>query len=1280
MLFKKFLGRWGGVIESGYEELIQNLSRLVERRLVNTQTLQSEIEKETFKDTLSIWIKDILQNELPERTKNLYVKDIPGIDETINRFADYLKHEKPPLDGITLNQILSETSFRYFVDRNTGKIFSDSAYYKNKAAEILNNFFAGHTFNDFFSTDIIKQIKTNINRIINEIDFSRHNTAFEQCFEQLIDAAGIDTAIKNLEYQIGAMSVSEFIEAARVQKLLHCTADFTESAAGKMLLRDIINELTTEAAKLNISAASILRPRFIENISLFSGRNTPELIDRLILFINNSKGEIDDIIADAAEQHFSRNGAVNSPVQAFVFGAVSKNGGFTSKIIEILEQNRNSAGGELSKELKKYLENTSIGSIVSRLKNENNGILNVENIINAINSKLRNTHLEDFEVFTAFMNVKIKNLIPRLDLSFIKTRLIPHIFNELKKSLYNKSNKRELHEKINDAIDSFMRRDINSILNVKKIIAAHNINEAAVKNLIFGQWHGGAGIASFAIGDAAVSSAGKIPWTYIEKSIKKYKINDAYAALQTESLYNKAANTIQSLVMDNLNTILGGNIFDIAKNELSVLSPQQVNKVLQGFMGTQLKPINTIGAILGGLAGAVTVFITYLLKIPEIFTWPLFAIYGVIFSIVGIGTNWIAIRMLFRPYKKMFGLNFPPFVGLTAYKQSEFASGIANLIQQNMLNKTALQRFYAEKKDGLLLRCKERLSAENYKFIDDFFSDDTRRAEIVDGVFNSLQKYIKKSSGELAEYIDNYIIKQLGASGGKNIAEHIRNALVQKILNGNLAEYAVKKIQSGAAGKTLDGIPFISEAILDLCRQYLQNTLDIEKITALLRRREMSFNNYIENHSLNDLAGKKTIDSFLIQLSEKFATGAEKAADGIAGFLAKQGLRGQQSLKNCFGGIAGALINHARCIKFIHKLAYNKKTVIVDKIMDGAGGTSFWGRVVKQAANALMRKDIEAITEIVISEKLLPFLNAHRGEVFGIINNTLEAPLGFDCEIFNKDKIETVLRRLSTSDVFLNSVKNFSAGFLSRAASAKLKETLSMINAGTISGFLEVFSPVSGAFIAEINDRLSGADSEMIFKNAFAPVLAAIFKDIPIDSVLCEIDAGPEVRKMLTRFFSDDAVVKNAEQILDTVLQKILSDKDFYNHALFRDDLSNFMTSCVSERYAEIRGRFAPFLNKLLRNANALIAPAAKNAIYEDYLLPALFNACGNQFPNLANSLSLYTVVEKEINMMSPKEIEELFYSFSGSYFKKIILYGWIGLFGGFLSYALSCLAARLFL
>jgi hypothetical protein len=160
-------------------------------------------------------------------------------------------------------------------------------------------------------------------------------------------------------------------------------------------------------------------------------------------------------------------------------------------------------------------------------------------------------------------------------------------------------------------------------------------------------------------------------------------------------------------------------------------------------------------------------------------------------------------------------------------------------------------------------------------------------------------------------------------------------------------------------------------------------------------------------------------------------------------------------------------------------------------------------------------------------------------------------------------------------------------------------------------------------------------------------------------------------------FFTDRDAEETTKISVKGLLKKILSGKDFYDHQLFRRDISFFLGNCVNETEAvhcAVKKNLAGTLHGLFGNAGRLLSAETKDAICGAYLLPAMLNACENQFPNLMDSLSLYSVVEREINGMSPREIEGVFYGFAGPYFKKIILYGWIGLFAGLLSYALGWL------
>ncbi|MDR2803882.1 MAG: DUF445 family protein [Treponema sp.] len=1272
MLFKKFFGRWGGVIESGYKGLIQNLSRLVEQKLVNAKTLETEIQKQNFNNTLCLWVKEILEKELPGKTKNLYVGDIPGIDETLACLSEYFEHEKSlpdALNGITFGQILSEDAYRYIVDNNAGKIISVAAEYKDIALETLNDFFSDRTFRDMFSENFINNIKENINEAARKIDFSRIN--INQDFEEFLNLAGIDDIIKKIEEFAGETRIGELISDPHTaaKMLLNHAANFVERGDGRSLLLEAAGEFINAAETIDTKIADIAHPALIETIIIFIKRAAPKIIDRLILFIMDSRDEIDSIIDDAAEQHFNRNGRLNNPLQAFLFGAASKRASFTNKIIETLSQNRGKTGEKLAAEFTTYIKKTSIGKTVSVLKKS--GLVNAEIIADTVTEKLHNLNTENIELFALIIDVKIKNLFPNLDFSFIRTKLLPHLFGTLKHFLNNESGSGGLQEKINTMIYFFMSKRIHDTVDFRK--AAFKMNEADIKEFLLRSLPK---LKNINAGTFLAGMITAIPWKSAANRLKFCRINGIYGVLQNETLYGKTADAVQNLIRRNLDTILGGNVFEIAKNELDVLSPPQVNSMVQDFMGTQLKPINIMGALLGGLAGALTVFAALFFRLPSAFLWTMFAAYGLVFAFTGIGTNWIAVKMLFHPYKRIAGLNFPPFIGVTALKQAEFAAGIANIIQQNMLNEASLRRFYAEKKDALYALCRERLAAEDYSFIDDFFSDEPRLAAAVDGIFDIFCDYIKNSYTKAAEHLDKFITGRIEAGGVYDFAGVLRDVLFTKIKSGEFAAYAGKQIEERIIDKDKPeyDISKIIDTLFESLYRYTRQNLKNFCAKAPYRY-AAAFNAYIEGHTPANLTDVTPA------IAEIAAILPQKLPSAIAWLAGGQMTDGRR-LKDCFGGIFPALIKgNGRLINgMICGLAASQKPAIVSKIMDESGGESLLNRIVKRATNALMREDVEAITGIVIDEKLFPFLEAHRNAVLNILDDTLELPLGSDSKIFNKENTELVLSHLFAAAPVSHAVKKLSTSYLNALAGIKLKNLLAPLNMDTMDGFMEKSSPIVNIVVSQITLRLDDRTVETSLNKLFNQLISKIFDGRPVYSMLHGIDIEHELSRISILFFNNNGAAETTKLILGGLLQKILSDKNFYDHAIFRRDMSFFLRSCVNENGDGCSLRaLKPFLAGLLRGAGGVISPPAKNAVFGDYILPSMFNSCENQFPDIVNSLSLYSVVEREIKGMHPAEIETVFYSFAGGYFKKITLYGWIGLFGGLLSYAFGCLVQFLF-
>ena len=117
MLFQK-IGPFGGVLEKTREEFIYNLSQLVEREIINHNTLAGEINNEEFKENLTLLIEDMFMNELPEIVGDRKISEIPEFNSTKESIAELLSDTEMISDllismseNVKISQVISYKQF-----------------------------------------------------------------------------------------------------------------------------------------------------------------------------------------------------------------------------------------------------------------------------------------------------------------------------------------------------------------------------------------------------------------------------------------------------------------------------------------------------------------------------------------------------------------------------------------------------------------------------------------------------------------------------------------------------------------------------------------------------------------------------------------------------------------------------------------------------------------------------------------------------------------------------------------------------------------------------------------------------------------------------------------------------------------------------------------------------------------------------------------------------------------------------------------------------------------
>ena len=116
MIFKEY-GPLGGVVIKTKEEFIDSISDLVERDLINHQTLKEEFSRPEFKENFTRSLNDFLNIYLDQRTKEVILSDLPGWEENYELLASLL--------GNSSVKVLQEIT-EYLTKEKLDKIISQS--------------------------------------------------------------------------------------------------------------------------------------------------------------------------------------------------------------------------------------------------------------------------------------------------------------------------------------------------------------------------------------------------------------------------------------------------------------------------------------------------------------------------------------------------------------------------------------------------------------------------------------------------------------------------------------------------------------------------------------------------------------------------------------------------------------------------------------------------------------------------------------------------------------------------------------------------------------------------------------------------------------------------------------------------------------------------------------------------------------------------------------------------------------------------------------------------
>ena len=1278
MLFKKYFG-FGGVIEKEYESFVKSISELVERDLVNHKTLKDEFSSDKFKEVLHEIVKIIFISKLPQISGHKQISEIAEIDKTADNIGKFIDSVQSPLLENILNvyrqkqldSVVSSEQFDYIIDTNVQRIFDDLEKHTDILEEAIYEFCKTHSVGTLIPPRILRQFISNIKDIIKSLDFKKCDDDLNSFFYNFMDIIDIDNIISTLRDKIATVSFSDFINDKEYlsKAIIERAIEFLKSNEGKKLLEESGEIIIAEASNIDLKLSQMLPSNFNNSIEQFINNELPSILDNIVSFIKKHKDEVDELINNAVDIELDASvyGKIVNFIKDLFIDNLSRSNDIVGKIVREIQNYGDNSGTKITQDIITGIKQNSIGDLI--LEFRNSSFYNKSFLAELIQNNLELvTTVRDNNFLDSFLDNKIEDTFDNL-ISKVRSELLPNIWSEIKDSLiYNDFGlKKNIITQIDIAEEKSKNRMIADYFPRDKI--AISFEKEQITQFLRSQRNQ---LSSISLESIIPPINRPFDWLDYWKNNKNIKLNKLYTYLQNDSIYTKIENGANSIIEVNLEKALTGNIAAMVKNELSKSDPSQIKDMVEDFMGKELKPINTLGAILGASAGTAYTGGLMFFYAPNQLVW----VTPLVYSVTGVLTNHIALLMLFRPYKKKRYLPyFSP--GVVTKKKPEFALNIADFIKDNMLNDESLKKLFKANKEKIKVDISSFLRQENYEVINSLIQDDSLLDSIADFTFSTFISLLDKKSYKIIQFIVDSI-DDAREEHLDSIIPQIKKWVIKELYNINftpkLLDFIAKKIEPQPLEEYEEFLYEISNSLCEKLLDIITSEMDSEKIKKWIRKQEDNYKKFIKNKSVKNLAGSEFVTSVSQEIVSKLIPYLQKEEnfEPFWKYLQKQEFKSDTKLTDAFSGILPKLLKQNISFlidKAVVKVGENRSRM-KEQIQNDMG----W--IKRQAVGGY----VSGIVDRIIDRDLPAFLNRKKGELGRIGENVLYnytlKDVGIGENAINLSTLQKSIVLTITKPKTQASIEKLLKGFINVVADLKIKDILSFANIKKLDDLIKIFDPLIEESIDIISNAIATSKAPLTqeIKMLFKKIIQTLLFDVKVKSLLNRIDKEKFVNHLEKIVKGNEPLKKALSILLENLIYEVTKDGSFYNKEILNDDLITLLQNSIKENRDDFSSFVKPLIKDFFSSLNGMIEQGTKDEVI-GYFIDSLLDAIEISFKEILVTIDLKKVIENEVNEMSPKEVEEMFYSFAGDYFKKIKKYG---AFGGV--FALGDLILKLFI
>lgn len=1346
MLFKEYPIVGGAEIIKDRENLEISMSTLVEEKLIKPSTMLEEFQKEEFKVSFENLLNHIVENTLKENIQEIKsLSEIEGVKVTSDNLYKFLNTKRENIleicieilfNNIQIEDILSKEQLSQVVDK---LILILSSVFFNNYGDIFAKFV--NEFDDVKISDIVSD--EIFLKIINDIEAKHFNFLSDSNFQNKIEAfiykalelIELDELIINLEKDIKNKTLIQLLAKSSQDEFLDYLIEnikkLLSSEKGKIIVKDFLINFINILEELDIPLSAFISEQIEIKVLELVEKYLPDLLIKGEEWIALNKLEVQKLINESIEEHLESENIIKQVIGNIFAQNLTEKYKIVESTIDEIKKMAIKAGPDIIKIANRFLNNTNINDIAKYAKkNFLDYDALTEIVIEIVSDYISKI---DKKLFDKVLNTKISNLsiIENLDFkTIVNKHLVPSFIEHLK----NESEK-VLEDNSKDKINSFLLKRFKTISDkkVSELFQTKNIDGFAVLLNEFIDFETLRPIINQNLIKAIPEiiknkSINQVVNNNIKKDIY-YKMTDFYESRITSildilskekllNIYQKTAsiygelsknrifskqltdtliNLMVNLIRDN--KLFDGKIYVVVKESFKRFSDDELKDEMNSFMGKELEPIKLLGAFLGAIVG---IFMYYLSFVPGygqyVTGYAALISYPLAYAITEMGTNWLAIRMLFKPYqqKRILGINLPFTPGVFPKNKKALADSMVNFIDKKLLSKDnmvqILEKYHLKWKEVI----KGVVSKNNYQVIDETINRyakenyDTVSPVILEVGFNEINKNRDEISKYLVEEVKNIDLTKIDLENTKKeiylqidqTDQLVKNYLANNLLNITNMDKTLKDIIAD------DKTELISNKLSKFLFSTLQKTLQNPKtIYSILDNYDYLLDKKIDEIISSEilLENKTNFINFAIT-NIKDESIQESAIKYFNEKILKSNLSSNKSIGELFDGKlvnlilkeSGSLMGYFS--KYIHSLAINKKDEIVKVILTDVEKKGIVETMLVRFAG--VKNDVKGIVDVLVDNKLEVYISEKESEIHQIFNSYVKSnvsniklsDLGITDDIFDKNNLKKLIKAILSSHQFIKIVDGMLGKTLEDISkNMTLKEIIQTIDFNSLNQLADKFSPELDQAINHLNNKINKNKTQLfdLTSHQLSDTMKNYLFTIPFSELIKpDENLKNNIDLLIDKVYKSNTFSYSKQLITNQAIEKFNTNiTHVIDYPVLQKDISNMIYTLTlnNENY---QSRSSTFKNNIKSSVKDITISFVEvlnenveretKKVVENIMVNSLVDSLRINNREVMEPVNFEAIVRKEIDKMDPARIEALF-DFAKPVFRLLVWYGALG-------------------